>query len=755
MTAAPRQATDEARSAGSTGPWLDDGTTRRFMAACWAWGLASLALAALAGWGLLHPEVADDRPALGFGRLRPLAEMLVLLGFLGNGFFALVHHSTQRLCCAPMALPALGKLHLWGWQLALGWAAWTVVGGALEPRLLSPAEAPVDLALAGLWTVFGVQLLMTLTGRRQRYMYASLWFYLAATLLFGGLQVASALASFPDPILGSQPLAGAADAALQWWYARNGAGALVVIGLFGVAYDLAPRLAAAPLHSYRMAIVHLWSLLLIQLWIAPRHLHLTPAPDWLSALALAFAFLVWLPSASGVFNLAATLRDGRPGEASSEPARPFLVAALFFFAVAAVEDPLLALRRVSAAVGSTDWMEGHQELLLLGWGAFVVFAGSYWLAPRILHAPLHSPALASAHFWLATLGVLTSASALRFSGAAQAGVLGALSPEGHLLHPEFTEAVARVEGHRLLHVAGLGLLLAGTLVGAWNLLRTWTARPSAYPATPVTEPPLGPLPAAEKAPAPPAGAVLDWGRSLQVFCTLWWHRRLERQPVRLAGWIVLAAGAIAAIQLGPLLLAEPGARAVLSPLEAYGRSVYEREGCATCHTQAVRPLLADTKRYGAISASEEPVGRGPALWGVRRVGPDLAREGGRRSTRWQVLHLDDPRAVSPGSVMPSYRHLLERPRDLPRLVHRSGHRKHPAVAAESAAAQATALTAEFEAQNGAPLVRPGAGAPIDLEGSDAIALVAYLQQLGLPHSEALTDPSDPAGPSSPADNEQP
>ena len=254
-------------------------------------------------------------------------------------------------------------------------------------------------------------------------------------------------------------------------------------------------------------------------------------------------------------------------------------------------------------------------------------------------------------------------------------------------------------------------------------------------------PPAGSRPSRAAAPAPPAGAVLDWGRSLQVFCTLWWHRRLERQPVRLAGWIVLAAGAVAAVQLGPLLRAEPGARAALSPLEAYGRSVYEREGCATCHTQAVRPLLADTKRYGAISAPEEPVERGPALWGARRVGPDLAREGGRRSTRWQVLHLDDPRAVSPGSAMPSYRHLIERARDLPRLVHRSGHRKLPSVAAEDAAAQAAALTAEFEAQNGATLVRPGAGAPVDLEGSDAIALVAYLQQLGLPPSEAPADPA--------------
>ena len=742
MTAAARQATDEARPTGSAGLWLEDGPTRGFLAATWAWGLGSLALAALASWSLLHPELADGRPALGFGRLRPLAEMLLLLGFLGNGFFALVHHSTQRLCCAPMAAAPLGRLHLWGWQLALVWAAWTVAGGALEPRLLSPAEAPVDLTLAGLWTVFGVQLLVTLTRRRQRYMYASLWFYLAATLLFGGLQVAAALAAFPDPILGSPPLAGAADAALQWWYVRNGAGALVVIGLFGVAYDLAPRIAAAPLHSYRMGIVHLWSLLLIQLWVAPRHLHLTPAPGWLSALALAFAFLVWVPSVSGVFNLAATLRDGQKADGDREPARPFLVAALAFFALAAIEDPALALRRVSAAVGSTDWAEGHQELLLLGWGAFVVFAGSYWLAPRVLHAPLHSPALARAHFWLATIGVLSSAAALRFSGAAQAGVLGALSPEGHLLHPEFTEAVTRLEGQRLLHVAGLGLFLAGALLGAWNLLRTWSARPAAYPSTPVTEPPLEPMVAAEEAPAPPPGAVLDWGRRLQVFCTLWWHRRLERRPLRLAGWITVAAGAVAALQLGPLLRAEPSAVASLTPLEAYGRSVYEREGCATCHTQAVRPLLADTKRYGAISTPGDPVERGPALFGTRRVGPDLAREGGRRSTRWQVLHLADPRAVSPGSAMPSYRHLLERPRHLPRLVRRSGSSKRPRWAADAAAAQAAALTAEFEAQNGAPLVHPGAGAPAALEGSDAIALVAYLQQLGLPPLEASVGPID-------------
>ena len=464
MTAAPRQATDQDRPPGATGPWLDDDPARRYLAAAWTWALASLALCTLAGWSLVHPELADVHPALGFGRLRPLAELLMLLGFLGNGFFALVHHSTQRLCCAPMAAAPLGTLHLWGWQLGLGWAAWTVAGGALEPRLLSPAEAPVDLALAGLWTLFGVQLLMTLTRRRQRYMYASLWFYLAATLLFGGLQIAAALASLHHPILGSPPFTGAADAALQWWYVRNGAGALLVIGLFGVAYDLAPRISRAPLHSYRMAIVHLWSLLLIQLWVAPRHLHLTPTPGWALALALAFAFLVWVPSTSGVLNLAATLRDGqRAVRDERDPARPFLVAALFFFALAALEDPLLALRRVSAAVGSTDWVEGHQELLFLGWGASVVFAGSYWLAPRIFHAPLHSAGLARAHFWLATLGVLTSAAALRFSGAAQAGVLGALSPEGHLLHPEFTEAVTRVEGHRLLHLVGLGLFFTGAL----------------------------------------------------------------------------------------------------------------------------------------------------------------------------------------------------------------------------------------------------------------------------------------------------
>ncbi|MDB2576315.1 cbb3-type cytochrome c oxidase subunit I [Planctomycetota bacterium] len=735
MSSERRQDAAPAGPAGSTGLWLDDGPTRRFLAACWVWGLAALALATLAGWSLLHPELADDRPALGFGRLRPLVEMLLLHGFLANGFFALVHNSTQRLCCAPMAAGLLGRVHLWGWQLALAWATWTVGGGALEPRLLSPAEAPVDLALAGLWTLFGVQLLVTLTRRRQRYMYASLWFYLAATLLFGGLQVTATLASFHHPIFGVPLFSGAADAALQWWYVRNGAGALVVIGLFGVAYDLAPRIAAAPLYSYRMGIVHLWSLLLIQLWVAPRHLHLSPSPGWLSALALAFAFLVWLPSASGIFNLAATLRDGRQGQGEREPARAFLVAALFFFALAAIEEPVLALRRMSAAVGSTDWVEGHQEMLFLGWGAFVVFAGSYWIAPRILHAPLHSPALARAHFWLATLGVLTSAAALRFSGAAQAGVLGALSPDGHLLHPEFTEAVARVEGHRLLHVAGLGLFLAGALVGAWNLLRTWAARPSAYPSIPVTEPPLEPMAIAEEAPAPPAGAVLDGGRRLQVFCTLWWHRRLERRPLRLASWIVVAVGAVAALQLGPLLRAEPTAVASLTPLEAYGRSVYEREGCVTCHTQAVRPLLADTKRYGAISTSSDPVERGPALWGTRRVGPDLAREGGRRSTRWQVLHLDDPRAASPGSLMPSYRRLLERPRDLPRLVQRSGFTKRPEWAADAAAAQAAALTAEFEAQHGAPLLRPGAGAPAALEGSEAIALVAYLQQLGLPSSE--------------------
>lgn len=92
----------------------------------------------------------------------------------------------------------------------------------------------------------------------------------------------------------------------------------------------------------------------------------------------------------------------------------------------------------------------------------------------------------------------------------------------------------------------------------------------------------------------------------------------------------------------------------LTALQLEGRDIYIREGCDVCHTQMVRPLRAETERYGHYSIAEESKYEHPFLWGSKRIGPDLARIGGRYGDDWHRVHLHDPRSVVPSSIMPAY-----------------------------------------------------------------------------------------------------
>ena len=194
------------------------------------------------------------------------------------------------------------------------------------------------------------------------------------------------------------------------------------------------------------------------------------------------------------------------------------------------------------------------------------------------------------------------------------------------------------------------------------------------------------------------------------------HRRLERN----SGWLIFGILFVSAIgglvQVLPSVLddslATPAADAKpYGPVELTGRDIYIRESCGVCHSQQVRPLLAEVRRYGPFSKAGEFAFDRPFLWGSKRTGPDLHRIGGRYSDVWHRLHLLDPRAVVPDSIMPAYPWLGERAADAEgaiqakmRALRRLGH---PYTDAEIAAA------------------------PAALEGlTEVDALVAYLQRLG-------------------------
>ena len=721
----------------------DESIVRRFLWATYGWALVVLTLALLAALQQRWPSLSSGDGWLGLAQLQPLCSHLALFGFVGNAVFCGVYYSTPRLCKTPMWSRALSALHFWGWQALLVAGAVTLLQGFVQGRELAEFEWPVDVALAGLWLIFALNFFGTLLRRRERHMYIALWFYSAAIVAFGVFHVVGNLA-LPFSGLESYPVfGGVQDALIQRWYVSGVGTFLLTVPLLGTMYYFLPKAAGRPVFSYRLSVVHLWSLVLIATLAGAHPSHYTPMAEWASTLGLVFGVLLIVPSLAGVANGLLSLRGARE-RVAPEPALPFFVVGLLLYGASAVERSLFAFRSAHAHMGFTDWSADPSLGGALGWGSLMAFGALYWLAPRLFQAPLHSAALSQRHLWLTTIGVLLSAVASYAASFAQSAMVSALSPDGQLLYPEFMDSVQRVQPLYLLRAAASGLLLAGALVGAYNVFRTWKARPAAYAVEVHEAAPLSVGYPAEVKPQPTLAAVLETAKKWEVYSTLWWHRRGERQPLRMAAWVAVCVVLASLTQLAPGFLTSSsegahGTVAPYTPLELLGREVYVKEGCVQCHSQVVRRLWAETKRYGEVSDAGEFAFDYPSQWGARRSGPDLARQGGRRSTHWLVKHLSDPAAVTPGSTMPAYARLMEAPIPFDGLTARMGALRSLGVpyteadiadAAQGAAEQAATLAEVFVAQNGGEPYRGSNGRPMDLDDRQGIALVAYLQRLG-------------------------
>lgn len=146
------------------------------------------------------------------------------------------------------------------------------------------------------------------------------------------------------------------------------------------------------------------------------------------------------------------------------------------------------------------------------------------------------------------------------------------------------------------------------------------------------------------------------------------HKWVEHHTLGFILGVLLISSIGGLVQILPVLFEPPGSKREIaqipySAVELAGREVYIRESCGLCHSQQIRPLLAEVLRYGPPSKPEEFIYDRPFLWGSKRTGPDVARLGGKYSDDWHKIHLRDPRSVVPSSIMPSYPWLDEQTAD--------------------------------------------------------------------------------------------
>ncbi|QDU66782.1 cytochrome-c oxidase, cbb3-type subunit I [Engelhardtia mirabilis] len=642
----------------------DDDIVRKFVFATVLWGVVGTLVGLLLALQLAAPALNFDLPWLSFGRLRPLHTNAVIFAFAGNGIFAAIYYSSQRLLKARMFSDLLGRLHFWGWQAIIVAAAITLPLGITQSKEYAELEWPIDIAVVVVWVIFAINFFGTLARRRERHLYVAIWFYIATIVAIAVLYIANNLVLPVTATKSYSVYAGVQDAFMQWWYGHNAVAFFLTTPFLGLMYYFLPKAAGRPVFSYRLSILHFWSIVFIYIWAGPHHLHYTAVPAWMSTLGMLFSLMLWMPSWGGMLNGLLTLR-GAWHKVTEDPILKFFVVGVTFYGMSTFEGPMLSIKSVNALSHYTDWTIAHVHAGALGWNGFMIFGMLYWLAPRLYQAPLHSRALATTHFWIGTVGIVLYIVPIYIAGLTQGLMWRAFDASGVLSYGDFLETVLELRPLYVLRAVGGSLYIVGLLIGGYNLIRTWGARPAKYAEQVAEAAPLARNFVDPPVPDSPLEGVSNVGRKLDYWFRADWHRRWERRPLRFTVWVAIAVVSASLFEIIPTFAIKSNVPTIASvqpytPLELAGRDLYVSEGCYNCHSQMIRPMRHETERYGEYSKAGEFIYDRPFQWGSRRIGPDLAREGQTNtSIAWHVRHMNRPSDTSQGSIMPAYPWLLE------------------------------------------------------------------------------------------------
>jgi cytochrome c oxidase cbb3-type subunit I/II len=689
----------------------DNTTVRNFAIATMVFGIVGMLVGLILAIDLFFPALNLNLQYITFGRIRPLHTNAVIFAFVGNAMFMGLYYSLQRVCKARMFSDLLSKINFWGWQIIIVAAAVTLPLGITTAKEYAELEWPIDIAIAIVWVVFGINMMGTIIKRRERHMYVAIWFYIATFATVAVLHIVNSL-EVPVSFFKSYSVyAGVQDALVQWWYGHNAVAFFLTTPYLGLMYYFLPKAANRPVYSYRLSIIHFWSLIFIYIWAGPHHLLYSALPDWAQSLGTVFSIMLIAPSWGGMINGLLTLR-GAWDKVRESAVLKFLVVAVTAYGMATFEGPMLSLKNVNAIAHFTDWIISHVHIGALGWNGFMIFGILYWLIPRLYKTELFSKKLANYHFWIGFLGIVFYAIPMYWSGITQSLMWKQFTPDGLLEYPNFLQTVLQIKHMYIIRAVGGLLYLIGVIMMIYNLVKTVKA---------------GKFVPNEETEAPALSKDVD----LKVKGGK--HRWIESRPVKFAliAIVVVLVGGL--VEMIPTFVIKSNIPTIpdvkpYTPLEVQGRDIYIREGCLGCHSQLVRPFRSETERYGEYSKAGEYVYDHPFTWGSKRTGPDLHRIGGKYNNMWHYLHMEDPGSVSPNSIMPKYPWLITQELNINStqskinalrkigVPYPDGYEKQ---AEDDLIKQAETIAADLQKQ--------GIAVPLDRE---IIALIAYLQRLG-------------------------
>ena len=299
----------------------------------------------------------------------------------------------------------MANIQFWLWQLIIAGGGASLLLGYSHGKEYAELEWPFDIAIAVAWVLWGVNILGTLWKRREKHIYVAIWFYLATFVTVAVLHIVNSI-EMPVSLMKSYPVyAGVQDALVQWWYGHNAVAFFLTTPFLGLMYYFVPKAANRPVYSYRLSIIHFWSLIFLYIWAGPHHLLYSTLPDWAQTLGMVFSVALWAPSWGGMINGLLTLR-GAWDKVRRDPVLKFLATAVTFYGMATFEGPLMSIKSVNHLAHFTDWVVGHVHSGTIGWNYMMVAGIFYFMIPRIWNTKLYSIKLANMQFWTATIGLL-------------------------------------------------------------------------------------------------------------------------------------------------------------------------------------------------------------------------------------------------------------------------------------------------------------------------------------------------------------
>ena len=740
----------------------DNSIVRAFLYATIIFGVVGFLLGLTAALMLFYPELPEflfgtDDPtikslreigsgglqglinthgAFGFGRIRMLHTSAVIFAFVGNCIFAGAYYSMQRLLKTRMFSDTLSWVHFWSWQIMIVAVVITFLMGINTSKEYAEHEWPIDILITISWVIFGINMFGTIAKRRVRHLYVAIWFYIGTWIavamlhIFNNLEVPLSFTGWKS----YSAYAGVKDALVQWWYGHNAVAFFLTTPILGLMYYFVPKAANRPVFSYKLSIIHFWSLIFVYIWAGPHHLQYTALPGWAQALGTGFSVMLIAPSWGGMLNGLLTLR-GAWDKVRDNPILKFFVVAITCYGMATFEGPILATKTLNKIGHYTDWVIGHVHLGALGWNGFIAFGMIYYLIPIMWRTKLWSTKLANWHFWLGTLGIIFYAIPLYIAGFTQGLMWKEFNDDGTLVWKNWLDTVSAILPYYKMRFLGGVLYLSGSILMVVNVIAT--VRAGSFQ---------------KEVPAEaPALARISKNRKQSEGYHLW----LERTPFlfSILSFVALAIGGF--LEIVPTLLVKENVPTITAvkpytPLELEGRDLYIREGCNSCHSQMIRPFRDEVVRFngknGQYSKAGEFVYDRPFLWGSKRTGPDLHRQGGKNPSSWHFKHMYNPRLTSPRSIMPRYpwliAHKLDRSLTQDKIQFMKDVYDIPYTQAEVDSAntwannQAAGIVRDIYKE--APDIKEAIekekakkGADfIPLEEREITALIAYLQRLG-------------------------